>query len=69
MRLHQTTLDHPLAVAAEVTRRHVDLQHQLSLPSLQGERVEIIGDAEQQIQARVTTLPTPTTLRAMSTNV
>jgi len=65
LRLHQTTLDHPLAVAAECRPPAPSW----SPPSLQGERVEIIGDAEQRIEARVTTLPTPTTLRAMSTNV
>ena len=69
-RLHQPLAgDDPLAAVVVLALADELLQHRrLGFLDLEEERVLIVRPRNSTIQARVPTLPTPTTLRAMSAN-
>ena len=61
-------LNYPLAMVVVGARSHESLEHRrLGLFALQYESVILVAPTKSATQARVPTLPTPTTLRARST--
>jgi hypothetical protein len=68
LRLHETlALHHPAAGTQAATTAQEALQHRgLRLLGLQEQRLPLSRPKKSSTQAGVPTLPTPTTLRAMS---